>query len=342
MAQHSAAYARAKAAGEFARPAGALGERCRPCKTDAIKLCTWHASRKLGLKDPHGAFIRAHRARGHATVKRIVRSLSRGVDPAISLHKWGLHMLDTPIVVDRKLGQGVGGSVYMVHEDVPGGETLAMKVVHSSAMDDFDHEVHMQKVFSKLLLAPKVKLAYVYRGTGVVLMDPIQSVMSTVLAKVRFQNKRKGGMRHLAGELKRVTQLLGEHKLCHGDLHMSNLGYQLRRGVPRLVYIDFGRAFRYPAGGVGGWSPQEVDRFWVWRSMQLKYRWSSALYKAMLSVGFPKSQLLEQEIGTGKPDPATSGVYHADIENLAGGLLDAQFRKIANTSAPRIHDITYY
>ncbi len=326
-AEHAAAYHQAKAAGQFAIPPGALGERCRPCKSDAVKLCTWHASRKLKLKDPHAAFIMAHRARGQAAVRAVVRSHSRRAGRAIRVNDIGLHRLSPPIVVEKKLGEGGNGVVYLVHEDVVGGKRMAMKVVRPHAMKRFSHEVAMQKLFSKWLLAPKVHHQYVYKGIGVILMDPVHSVLTSVVKDLRSHPRRRGVMRHLAQELKRVTQLLNDHRLSHGDLHTDNVAYQLRRGVPRLMFIDFGRSFKYPRGDFLGQHPREVDIFYVWRSL----RYTKELYPALLSVGFPKSHFMEEAGATAKPDPnKLSRPVKDNISKMCDSLLRKQYSVIGD------------
>lgn len=303
--QHGQAYRRARAAGVFVRPGGRLGERCGRCKTDAVKLCTWHVVRTRGLRDPQGAFARAHRSRGRRAVGGFVDgalrvSSSRGLDGL--RERMGLHKLNPPLRVLRKLGEGIGGAVYLARQEGGGGELRAVKLM-TGRLDLLPKEVYMQKAFARWMLAPKVHAAYVYRQRGVVVMDPIETTMHEVLKDARTKPRRTGVMRFLGHELKRMVKLMQDHRLCHGDLHMHNLGYQMRRGKPRLVFIDFGRSFRYPSTATGADEAHQADVFWVWRSAQVG-RYSSELHRALTAVNFPGSVAMQNIFGTGRPELA--------------------------------------
>ena len=211
--------------------------------------------------------------------------------------RMGLHRLKTPLRLLRKLGEGIGGAVYLAQQESGRQELRAVKLV-TKDLHLLPREVYMQKAFARWLLAPRVHQAYVYRGRGVVVMDPIETTMHEVLKDARDRPQRQGVMRFLAHEVKRMVRLMQEHKLCHGDLHMLNLGYQVRHGKPRLVFIDFGRSFRYPPAGAH--DAHQADVFWVWRSAQLGV-YSQELHRALTSVGFPGSTAMEDIFGTGRP-----------------------------------------
>ena len=160
-------------------------------------------------------------------------------------------------------------------------------------------------------------------------MDPVHRMLTNVVKDLRSYPRQRGVMRHLAKELKRVTQLLHDHGLSHGDLHTDNVAYQLRRGVPRLMFIDFGRSFKYPARGGDflGQHPREVDRFYVWRSL----RWTRELYPALLSVGFPGSHFMLESIATAKPDPNKLSRHLKDnISKMCDSLLKKQYSVIGD------------
>jgi RIO1 family len=274
MAEHSAAYKRLKDSGAFKPKAGLNNGGC---KSDPVKLCAWKHVRKpvaRMIKSRNDRLIRREIkdfkfSRSPADVKKCLEFLfgTSGLDTDIvdddrvteaeklEFYADEFELGKRGIKLKQVLGRGVGGCVV---EGTYNGKVVAIKFAYGNVglhNRDTDIEVHNHKLMSKALpnMVPKLLTAFKMKGKkapeewqwiqegaqpyfDVLVMEKIDYEFDKLYLKNKDDSKF---VRQAAKQLKEMIMALRKKKIVHGDLHLSNMGYKLVRGVPKLFLIDF-------------------------------------------------------------------------------------------------------
>lgn len=190
---------------------------------------------------------------------------------------------------------------------------------------------------------------------SVLVMDQIAGTVEDVAFALKEMPRAQAGLiaRALVKDVRRIYEKLQRHKLVHGDLHLSNMGYrETPTGQPRVCLIDFGRSLDLgPASGSknknksksgsknrngsGSNTLLEFDLFMVWRSSLASN--NRLLNDAMLAINFPRSRIMQRIVQQdGRPRAGTTTREQRDqIEATATSLLVELYkRKVALPEPP--------
>lgn len=312
MAEHSAAYKALKDSGAFVPKAGLNNGSC---KSDPVKLCAWKLRRKAAHKDLVAPVARRGKARAERMIKRAMRSWKFSRTRAEVIHGledvFGSAGFDKDFIKDSErtekelldlyvkevgldkhgieLDSILGSGFYGVAvEGSYKGKPAAMKFLwhEEGGMHErlTDIEVHNHKLMCKAFpdMVPKLYKAFKLKRNDIyfdiIVMEKLDIELAELIRKHKNDVKF---LRHVARQCKKIIMALREKKIVHGDLHHSNMGYKLVKGLPKLYIIDFSHVYPMP--------PEDltVDSDSIWDT-EFYPNANDPWPRALKDVGFPE------------------------------------------------------